>query len=174
MVHPEVRKEIPDEHVLESVGLAKSNQDGHGDGEAKITQKDELCVLGFIQRACGVEVVDASKEAIDPALSTTLKLTLMIIVASNVTKQIHGPSENLLANRVKKGSDWSFFGQLIEFVDKLSNTAGVHVTSLGDENHVTLHVSGGFVVLAVGNLPREVWDEESRVAEPSSSVVENF
>lgn len=174
VVHPKVRKKIPDEHVLESIGLAESDQDGYGDGNAEITQKNEFGILGFIQRACWVEVVDAGEIAIDLALSTTFDLTLVVVVASNVGKEVHGPSEKLLAKGVEESRDRGFIGQLIEFVDKLSNTTGIHFTSLGEENHVTLHVPGGLVVLAVGNLPGEIWDEESRVADPTSSVIENL
>ena len=38
MVHPEVGEEVPDEHVLESVGLAKNGQDADGDSKTDITQ----------------------------------------------------------------------------------------------------------------------------------------
>jgi hypothetical protein len=60
MVHPDVWEEVPNEHVLESVGLAKTEQDGGSDGETEITQENEFGVLGFVQRASWVEVVDTS------------------------------------------------------------------------------------------------------------------
>lgn len=75
---------------------------------------------------------------------------------------------------MKYGGDWGFLGQLVKFVDELSNTAGVLLASLWNENHVTFHVSCGFVVLAVGNLPGEIWDKQGRVADPASCVVENL
>ena len=174
MVHPEVRKKVPNEHVLESVGLAKSNQNADGDREAEITQQNKLGILGFIQGACWVEVVDTGGIAVHLALSTTFKLALVVVVSSHVGEQVHGPSKELLAERVKEGRDWSFFGQLVDFVHKLSNAARVLVSSLWDENHVTFHVPRGLVVLAVGNLPGEVWNEEGRMAEPTSCVVENL
>merc|ERR1711981_1014541 len=48
------------------------------------------------------------------------------------------------------------------------------LSGLGDEHHVTLHVSSSLVVLAVGDLPREVWDKKCRVTNPSSGIVENL
>ena len=75
---------------------------------------------------------------------------------------------------MEHGGDWGFFGQLVDFVNELSNTVGVLLASFGNENHVTLHVSSSLVVLAVGNLPGKVRDKESRVADPASGVVENL
>ena len=98
VVHPEVGEEVPDEHVLEAVGLAERDQDGDGDGEAEITQEDEFGVLGFIQGAGWVEVVDASEVAVDLALSTTFELTLVVVVASDVGEKVHWPSKELLAD----------------------------------------------------------------------------
>ena len=75
---------------------------------------------------------------------------------------------------MKEGGDRGFLGQLVNLVDELPNTIAILLTGLWDEDHVTLHVASGFVVLAVGNLPGEVRDEESRVTEPAGSVVENL
>jgi hypothetical protein len=52
VVDPKVGKEVPHEHVLESVRLAKSDQDGDSDGKSEITQENEFSILGFIQRTC--------------------------------------------------------------------------------------------------------------------------
>ena len=59
----------------------------------------------------------------------------------------------------------------MEFVGEFPNAAGVLIASLWNKHHVTLQVSSGFVMLAVGNLPREVWHKESRMADPASCVV---
>ena len=75
---------------------------------------------------------------------------------------------------MKEGGDWGFLSQLVKFMGEPSNTGGVLLTGLWDENHITLHVSSGFVVLAVGNLPGEVRDEKGRVTNPASGVVENL
>lgn len=80
-------------------------------------------------------------------------LLLVIVVASHVGKEVHGPTEELLSDRVDQSGNWSFLGQLVNLVDELSNAAGVVLSGLWDENHITLHVSSSFVVLAVGNLP---------------------
>jgi len=98
----------------------------------------------------------------------------MVVVASHVGKEVHGPAEKLLSKGMNKGSDWSFLSQLIDLVDELSDAAGVMLSGLGDEHHVTLHVSSSLVVLAVGDLPREVWDKKCGVTNPSSGIVENL
>jgi hypothetical protein len=54
---------------------------------------------------------------------------------------------------VKKGCNRGFFSQLVKFVDKFSDTAGIYLAGLGDEYHITLHMSSGLVMLAMGDLP---------------------
>ena len=43
-------------------------------------------------------MVDTSAIAVDLALSTTFGLTLMVVVASNVREEVHGPSKELLTD----------------------------------------------------------------------------
>lgn len=52
-----------------------------------------------------------------------------------------------------EGGNWSLLGQLVELMDELSDTGSIVLTSLGNENHITVHVSSRLVVLAVGDLP---------------------
>jgi hypothetical protein len=153
VVYPEVWDKIPHKHVLESVSLAKFVENASSNGKTNITQQNELGILGFVQRTRWVEVVNAGGESIDLSFSTSLGLLLMIVVSSDVADEVHGPSEKLLTKRVDNGSDWSFLGQLMNLVSEFSNTACVVLASLWDENHVTFHVTGGLVVLSVGNLP---------------------
>lgn len=97
MVYPEVGKEVPDEHVCESVSLAKRDEDSDGNSKTEITQEDEFGVLGFVQRAYWVEVVDTREISVNLTFSTTLGLTLVVVVASDVGEQVHRPSKELLA-----------------------------------------------------------------------------
>ena len=55
-----------------------------------------------------------------------------------------------------------------------SDAVGIALTSLGCEDHIALHVPSGLVVLAMRDLPREVGDEESRMTDPASGVIEYF
>jgi hypothetical protein len=75
---------------------------------------------------------------------------------------------------VDQGGDWSLLGQLVQLVHELSDTSGIYLPSLGNKDHVTLHISGGLVVLAVGDLPGEVWDKKGGVADPTDSVIEDL
>lgn len=153
VVHPEVRSKIPDGHVGETVGFGEHNENADSDSKTDITEEDELGVLGLVKRTAWVEVVDTSEEPVDLALSATLNLTLVVIVTGDITKEIHGPSQELLSNGVDQGCNRGLFSQLVQFVDHFSNTAGINLASLGNEDHITLHVSGGLVMLAVGDLP---------------------
>jgi hypothetical protein len=75
---------------------------------------------------------------------------------------------------MKKSGDRGFLGQLMELMSEFSDASSVKLTSLWDENHIALDVSSGLVVLAVGDFPREVRDEKSRVEDPANSVVQNL
>lgn len=44
-------------------------------------------------------------------------------------------------------------------MDSLANAGGILRARLRDKDHVTSDVTGGLVVLSVGDLPREVRDE---------------
>lgn len=150
MVHPKVWEEIPDKHVVKSVGFTENGQNSDGDSKTNITQENESGILGFVQRAGRVEVIDTSEEAV-------LVAQAVLVVASHVAKEVHRPAEKLLTNGVDEGSNWGFFGQLVKFVGEFSNARSILVTSLWDENHISVHMSSSLVVLAVGNLPGEVW-----------------
>lgn len=117
-------------------------------------------------------MVDTAKVAVALALATALGLVLMVVVASNVGEEVHGPTEQLLHDNVAGGQEGGLFEQLVQFMDSLANAGGILRTRLGDENHVTSDVTSGLVVLSVGDLPREVRDEQSRVADPTDSVVQ--
>lgn len=68
----------------------------------------------------------------------------------------------------------SLLGQLMELVNHLSDAVGILLASLGNENHVTLHVSCRLVVLAVGDLPRKIWNKEKGMANPAGCIVKNL
>lgn len=174
MVHPQIREEVPHEHVGEAIGAAEVGQDGDRDGNTNVAQEDELRVLGLVQWAPRAEVVDATEVAVLLALAASLLLALVVVMASDVGKQVHGPSEGLLADRVKEGGDGRLLGQLVELMDHPAHTACELLAGLGNEHHVALHVSSGLVVLAVGDLPGEVGNEESGVADPASGIIEDL
>lgn len=117
MVYPQVRSEIPDSHVGETIGLAEKSENGDSDSNAEITQQNELGVLGFIQWALWVEMVDSGEETVALSLSTTLRLTLVVVVASDVAKEVHRPAEKLLANRVDQSGNRCLLRQLINLVN---------------------------------------------------------
>lgn len=132
-----------------------------------------MLVLLLVQRTAGEEVVHASVPVL-LANSLTLGLLGVVVVASDILEEVHWPSTKLLNEERDGGVDWSLLHQLVHFVKHSTSASGVLLTGTREENHVTLHVSRSFVVLAVGDFPGEVWHQQSRVAEPSDGVIERL
>lgn len=153
VVYPEVRNTVPHKQVHPAVLGADQVQNRSGDGKTEVAQSDELSILGLVQRARRVEVVDTAKVTVLLALSTSLWLALVVVVASNVGEKVHGPAEQLLQNHVDGSCNGSLLHQLVQLIDGLRNAGGVHLAGLGNENHITGEVTGGLVVLAVRDLP---------------------
>lgn len=171
MVNPEVRDEVPDEHVGEAKLLDEEVQGGHGQADTDVAEDDEMGVLVLVQRGTGVEVVNAAAEAVVLALAATLALALVVVVAGDVGQEVVGPADELLAEEQEQGVDGGLLGQLRQLVDHLAEAGGLLLAGAGHEDHVTLEVAGGLVVLAVGHLPREVGHEQGRVENPADDVV---
>lgn len=174
VVDPEVRDTIPDEEVEPSIVLTNIVQAGGGEEETDITQYDQLGVLGLVYRAGWVEVVDTSEVTISLALSASLALTLVVVVASDVEEEIHWPSEELLQEKVPSGQERGLGQKLTNFMDGLSDAGCILLSGFGNEHHVTGKVAGGLVVLCVGDLPGEIRDHQGRVADPSNTVIEKL
>ena len=174
VVDPEVGEDVPDEQVVEAVGLADDSESSDSKTDTEIREQDEVLVALLVQGAGGVEVVDTAKDAILLALALTLDLAVVVVVAGDVRDEVHGPSTELLDDGVEQGVDGGLFSQLGDLVDRLADTGSVYLACLGNEDHVALHVAGGLVVLAVGDLPREVWDEKGGVAEPADGVIDHL
>lgn len=56
----------------------------------------------------------------------------------------------------------------------ITHLRSIFVTSFGDEYHVALHMTGSFVMLAMGYFPGKVRDEEGRVTDKADTVVERL
>lgn len=96
VVHPQVRNAIPHQQVEPAIGGTDIVQNQTGDSKTEVTQENELGVLGLIQRAGGVEVVDTGKVTVALALATALGLVLVVVVTGDVGEEVHGPAEQLL------------------------------------------------------------------------------
>lgn len=172
VVNPEVGNKVPDEHVGEAESLAQVDEGSGSDTDTNVAQNNELGIAVLVQGASGVEVVNTTSIAVVLALATALTLTLMVVVASDVGHEVVGPSDNLLENKHEESEDGSLLGQVSELVGELAETRSVLLASAGNKDHVTLHVASGLVVLAVGDLPAKVGNEEGRVEDPTSNVVD--
>ncbi len=119
-------------------------------------------------------MVNTSKPPILLSLSAALLLQLMVVVSGNISHKIKNPTSELLANKVNQSGNWRLLSKLIEFLNEAADAGGVDFAGLWNENHILVHVTGSLVVLAVGDLPREVWNQQSRVAGPANGVVDDL
>lgn len=172
MVDPEVRDEVPDEHVVPAKVGSEEVESSAGENEADVAQDNELGILCLVEGAAGVEMVDSTAEAVLLALAAALTLALMVVVASDIGEKVVGPANDLLGNEHGKGEGRGVLGELGELVDHAAETSGLLLASARDEDHVALHVAGCLVVLAVGDLPAEIGDQERGVEDPASHVVD--
>lgn len=172
VVDPEVRDKVPDGHVGPSKGAAEVVERGAGQGEANVAVDDEHGIAVLVQRAEGVEVVDAAASTVVLALAAALALALVVVVAGDVGQQVVGPSDELLHDQHEERVGGSILGELRQLVDQLAQTRGLLLAGSGHKDHVALHVAGGGVVLAVGDLPAEVGHQQRRVQHPARQVVE--
>lgn len=172
VVNPEVGNEVPDGHVVETELLDEEVQSSGGDGNTDITHDDKLGILVLVKRAAGVEVVNTAAKTVVLALATTLLLALVVVVAGNIGHEVVGPADELLENEHEQSESRSLLSEMSELVGHLAEARSLLLASAGNEDHVTLHVAGSLVVLSVRDLPAEVGDEEGRVKNPTSHIVD--
>jgi len=173
VVDPEIRQDVPHEQVHEAIVPANQEQDGTRDEQAQIGEPDQWLVLLLIQRTAGVEVVDATVAVLAPC-TLAFWLLLVVIVASGVGEQVRRPAEQLLQNEVARSVDGCLFQQVVHLFQHHATASGMLFPGAWAEHHIPLEVAGGFVVLAVADLPAEVRDQQRRVAEPSYGVVQGL
>lgn len=172
VVDPEVGKEVPDEHVGPAKGVAEVDEGGGGDSDTDVGDDDPGGLTLLIEGRAGVEVVDTSEPAVLLALATTLALPLVEVVAGDVGHEVVGPADELLTDKVDQGVDGGLLGQLGNLMDETADARSKLLAGARNEDHVTRDVAGSLVVLAVGELPREVGDEKGRVEDPADGVVD--
>lgn len=112
VVNPEVREEVPDEHVGETKLPGEEGETSGGQDDANVAHNDELCIPVLVKRTARIEMVDTTTEAVSLALSTALTLTLVVIMASDVSEKVVGPSNELLADEHHEAEDGCLFGEL--------------------------------------------------------------
>lgn len=91
-------------------------------------------------------------------------------LTGDVGEKVHDPSEQLLGDQSIQGNDWRVRSNLLE--DRSTFVLDEGVSSLWNENHVSVHVASSLVVLRVGEFPGEVRNEPERVQNPTDGVVD--
>ena len=132
-----------------------------------------MFVLFLIERTLRVEMVDAAVSIL-PANAFALRLLMVVVVAGQVCEQVSRPASNLLSDEQRSGEDRCLLQQLVHLVHEIAHSRGVLLASAWVEYHVPLDVTSGLVVLAMADLPAEVWDQESRVAEPADGIIQRL
>lgn len=174
MVYPEIRNSIPHEKVQPAKVGSHIVQAAPSQEKTQVTQSDQLRVPRLVQWAAGIEMVDTTEITVLLALTSTLGLTLMVVVAGDIGNEVQGPTEQLLEEEGSGGQNWSLLHQFAQLVCSLADTRSIVLPGLGNENHVASQVSSSLVVLSVRDLPREVRDQQERMAEPTDGVIQDF
>ena len=157
VVDPQIRKDIPDQEVGPAESAANEVKRRANETKTEIAEQNQMRILGIVDRAARIEVVDTAEETILRAVTTSVTLSAVLVVAGNVGQEVSWPATELLVDQVESSSQRSLFGQLVQLVSEFANTAGELLAGFGNKDHVTLHVASGFVVFTVGDLPGEVW-----------------
>lgn len=172
VVNPEIGNEVPNEHIGQSKFAAEEVQSSYGQSDTDVTDDNKVGLLVIEDRTAWVKVVDTTTKTVVLALAAALALTLVEVVAGDIGQDVVGPAEELLSNKHAEAEDGSLSGEFRQLMDHLANARGVLLASLGHEDHVSLHVASGLVVLGVGVLPAEVGDQQCGVEEPAGGVVD--
>ena len=119
-------------------------------------------------------MINTATEAVGLALAAALTLSFMAVVAGHIGHEIFGPANKLLANQTDESHDGSLLGHLGQVLNFLPPALGGLLTGAWHEHHVAFHVTSSLMVLAVRDLPAEVWHKEGRMEGPADRVVEDF
>jgi hypothetical protein len=103
-----------------------------------------------------------------------LKLAVVIVVACHVGDQIQGPSKQLLRHQLERGVYWRLFEQLVHLMHDVAHSGCMLLAGSRIEDHVSLDVARGLVVLAMADLPAKVRNQQSGMAEPTDGVVQRL
>lgn len=116
MIDPQIGGNIPNKQIRETIVLTHQEQDAAGDEKTQVAEQDQFGVFGLVQRTAGVEVVDTREESVLLTHPATLTLALMLIVASDVGQEIHGPATKLLGNQMVSSGNWGLLGKFVDLV----------------------------------------------------------
>jgi len=172
MIYPKIWQTIPHSQIQPAKIPSKQHKRSRRDGNAKVTQQDQILVFLLVQRTLWIEVVDASSNTIVTTFAFPFQLLLMVVMSGHVGQQIPRPAEELLNKTPKQRHDGRLLRRLGNIVCGAAHPAGILGAGLGHEDHVALEVAGGLVVLAVRDLPAEVGHQQRRVQQPADRVVQ--
>lgn len=119
-------------------------------------------------------MVDALSPSIYHPLPTSFGLALMLVMSRDIGAQVQEPTRKLLSDHMSCRHDRRLLHKLAQFMGVVTKLRGVLFTGLGHEDHVSFQVSSGFVVFAVGDLPREIGNEQGGVANPPNRIVQTL
>jgi hypothetical protein len=153
VINPQIRQNVPYEQVGPAIGLSNRDQDAGSDQEPEITQCDQLGIFSLVQWAGRIEVVNTSTKTVLLSLPAAFELAFVEIVTGNIGHEICWPASELSAKKTEGCEDWGLFRQLGYLMNQMSDPRGIVFPSLWHENHVSLNVPSGLMVLAMRDLP---------------------
>lgn len=92
--------------------------------------------------------------------------TARVGLTSNICSQVQDPAKELLGKNTIKSADRSIFRIVLEATERKES-----FLVLGYKNHVTGKMVGCFMVLRMGNSPRVIRNQKSRMQDPAHSVI---
>ena len=113
-VGPHIWEEVPHRQVLRATNAVDRTESSGRQEEAQVADQDQLRVLGIKEGAFGIEVVDASHEAVALAPAAALGLALVTVMTGVVARQVDRPGEDLTNNNVEQRPQGHVFRVLVE------------------------------------------------------------
>jgi hypothetical protein len=125
VVNPEIRNYVPNEQAVPSPVLVHPVKGTESDRNAEIAEEDETLLLLLVQGAGRPEVVYATKESVHRSFALTLRLSLVVVMASDIGEEVELPASKLLSDHVDERSHWGLLCQLVDLMQQTAGTSRV-------------------------------------------------
>ena len=133
-----------------------------------------MSLIGVEKRTTGIEMVNSFSQPMRLFGPPSISSELVSSTGRVVGKQVSWPSNQLLYHELDRSTKRHFLGKLPIRVFGFAGMLSVLFAGLGYKLHVLDEVVVQGMVLFVGQLPGEVRDQEGRMQDPASNVVQGL
>ena len=133
-----------------------------------------MAFIGVEERTVRIEMVDPFPESVSLSSTPSIRSKLISSTGRVMGKQVPWPSNQLLDHELHCSTKGHFLSELPVGMFGLAGVFAVLLAGLWYELHVLGEVVMQGVVLFVGQLPGEIWNQEDRVQRPACDVVQGF